>query len=95
MITRIKGLVLISFLSGNLLYSQKNESSIGTTNDKVKAENHIYFGDIHNHCNLTYGHGDMRDAFDAAKQQLDFLSVTPHAMWPDMPGKDEIGRAHV
>jgi hypothetical protein len=54
-----------------------------------KAERHIYFGDIHNHCNLTYGHGDMRDAFEAAKQQLDFLSLTPHAMWPGMPGKDD------
>ena len=28
----------------------------------------IYWGDIHNHCNLTYGHGDMRDAFEAARQ---------------------------
>ena len=22
----------------------------------------IFFGDIHNHCNLTYGHGDMKSA---------------------------------
>lgn len=49
----------------------------------------IYFGDIHNHCNLTYGHGDMREAFEAAKQQLDFVSVTPHAAWPDIPGRDD------
>jgi hypothetical protein len=48
---------------------------------------HRYWGDLHNHCNITYGHGDMRDAFEAAKQQLDFVSVTPHAMWPDIPGK--------
>ena len=26
----------------------------------------------------------MRDAFEAAKGQLDFVSVTPHAMWPDI-----------
>lgn len=44
----------------------------------------IYWGDLHNHCNITYGHGDMRDAFEAAKEQLDFVSVTPHAMWPDI-----------
>ena len=43
-----------------------------------------YWGDLHNHCNITYGHGDMRDAFEAAKEQLDFVSVTPHAMWPDI-----------
>lgn len=50
---------------------------------------HRYWGDLHNHCNITYGHGDMRDAFEAAKQQLDFVSVTPHAMWPDIPGKND------
>ncbi|RNC66415.1 Tat pathway signal sequence [Proteiniphilum sp. X52] len=49
----------------------------------------LYWGDIHNHCNLTYGHGDMRDAFEAAKQQLDFVSITPHAMWGDIPGRDD------
>ncbi len=48
-----------------------------------------FWGDLHNHCNITYGHGDMRDAFEAAKQQLDFVSVTPHAMWPDIPGKND------
>lgn len=49
----------------------------------------MFWGDLHNHCNITYGHGDMRDAFEAAKTQLDFVSVTPHAMWPDIPGKDD------
>lgn len=48
-----------------------------------------FWGDLHNHCNITYGHGDMRDAFEAAKQQLDFVSVTPHAMWPDIPGEND------
>ena len=44
------------------------------------ASNLKYFwGDLHNHCNITYGHGDMRSAFEAAKEQLDFVSVTPHA----------------
>ena len=28
----------------------------------------MYWGDLHNHCNITYGHGDMRDAL---KQQKD------------------------
>ena len=49
----------------------------------------MFWGDLHNHCNITYGHGDMRDAFEAAKGQLDFVSVTPHAMWPDIPGADD------
>jgi len=49
----------------------------------------MYWGDLHNHFNITYGHGDMRSAFEAAKTQLDFVSVTPHAMWPDIPGRDD------
>lgn len=49
----------------------------------------MYWGDLHNHCNLTYGHGDMRLAFEAAKGQLDFVAITPHAMWPDIPGKND------
>ena len=50
----------------------------------------LYWGDIHNHCNLTYGHGDMKDAFEAAREQLDFVSVTPHAMWEDIPGRNDM-----
>ena len=75
--------------SGSLLniptVKSKDEKKISSSNDDLK----IYWGDIHNHCNLTYGHGDMRDAFEAAKEQLDFVSVTPHAMWPDIPGADD------
>ena len=46
----------------------------------------MFIGDVHNHCNVTYGHGDLSDALAAAGQQLDFASVTPHALWPDIPG---------
>lgn len=54
-----------------------------------KSDYKVYWGDLHNHCNITYGHGDMKDAFEAAKGQLDFVSVTPHAMWPDIPGAND------
>lgn len=43
------------------------------------------FGDIHNHCALSYGHGRLEDALERASLQLDFVSVTGHADWPDMP----------
>ncbi|WP_345900150.1 hypothetical protein, partial [Martelella sp. UBA3392] len=43
------------------------------------------FGDIHNHCALSYGHGRLEDALARAALQLDFVSVTGHAAWPDMP----------
>ena len=33
----------------------------------------MYWGDLHNHCNLTYGHGDMRDAFELFPRVLEVL----------------------
>lgn len=47
----------------------------------------IYYGDIHNHCGISYGHGPLKDALANARQQLDFCSVTGHAHWPDMPSE--------
>jgi hypothetical protein len=46
------------------------------------------FGDIHNHCDLSYGHGSFSDALARAALQLDFVSITGHAHWPDMPVDD-------
>jgi len=54
----------------------------------------IYWGDIHNHCNISYGHGRLEDALARAGQQLDFCSVTGHAFWHDMPeGKSGLAEA--
>ncbi len=49
--------------------------------DGLKA----YYGDLHNHCDISYGHGSLEAAFHNAREQLDFCSVTGHALWPDMP----------
>jgi hypothetical protein len=46
---------------------------------------HVYFGDLHSHCNISYGHGDLEEAYANARLQLDFASVTGHADWPDPP----------
>lgn len=78
-------LAIVTFLSACSEKKVEPAAEAALANDSMN----IYFGDIHNHCNLTYGHGDMRDAFEAARQQLDFVSVTPHAAWPDIPGKDD------
>ena len=43
------------------------------------------FGDIHNHCGISYGHGSLEDALSNAREQLDFVSITGHGHWPDMP----------
>ncbi|TLM86266.1 DUF3604 domain-containing protein [Pseudarthrobacter sp. NamE2] len=44
-----------------------------------------YAGDIHNHCDISYGHGSIEEAYVNARLQLDFASVTGHASWHDMP----------
>lgn len=44
-----------------------------------------YYGDLHNHCALSYGHGSLETALSQAKRQLDVVSITGHAWWPDMP----------
>ncbi|WP_231754918.1 DUF3604 domain-containing protein [Pseudarthrobacter sp. GA104] len=44
-----------------------------------------FAGDIHNHCDISYGHGSLEDAYRNARLQLDFGSVTGHANWHDMP----------
>jgi hypothetical protein len=48
-----------------------------------------YYGDIHNHCAVGYGHGSFGDALYNAQLQLDFAAVTVHAHWGDMPAADE------
>lgn len=50
----------------------------------------IFWGDIHNHCNITYGYGSIENALINAKTQLDFCAVTGHAMWPDMKRLEEL-----
>ena len=52
------------------------------------------FGDIHNHCDLSYGHGRFEAALARAALQLDFVSITGHAHWPDMP-VDDPAVAHI
>lgn len=45
----------------------------------------LYWGDLHSHCDISYGFGTPEMALACAKQQLDFCSITGHAFWPDMP----------
>ena len=79
------GMAASGSLLGSCVPGSKEAKKIMPTKSPYK----MFWGDLHNHWNLTYGHGDMRDAFEAAKTQLDFVSVTPHAMWPDIPGAND------
>ena len=49
----------------------------------------LLYGDMHNHCGISYGHGSLDDALSNAREQLDFVSITGHAHWPDMPAPNE------
>lgn len=49
----------------------------------------LYWGDLHNHCGISYGFGSLKNALEAAKVHLDFCCVTGHAMWPDMYERNE------
>ena len=44
----------------------------------------IFFGDVHNHCAISYGFGSLDQALEIARSHLDFVAVTGHALWPDM-----------
>jgi hypothetical protein len=48
-----------------------------------------YWGDLHNHCGITYGYGSQKNALLRAAAQLDFCAVTGHAMWPDIYARNE------
>lgn len=50
----------------------------------MKENYESVFGDIHNHCNISYGHGNLDHALENAALRLDFVSITGHADWPDM-----------
>lgn len=43
-----------------------------------------YWGDLHNHCGITYGFGSLENALRIAAGHLDFCGITGHAMWPDI-----------
>jgi len=51
---------------------------------------HLYWGDLHCHCGISYGRGTLENAFKAAQEnRLDFCSVVGHSSWHDTPRDDE------
>lgn len=48
----------------------------------------VYWGDLHNHCAITYGFGSLENALKTARSHLDFCSVTGHGMWHDIYDDD-------
>ncbi len=49
----------------------------------------LYWGDLHNHCGISYGFGSLENALKQAESHLDFCCITGHAMWPDIYKRNE------
>jgi hypothetical protein len=45
----------------------------------------LYYGDLHTHCNVGIAYGTAEEAFQNARTQLDFSTVTAQTSWADMP----------
>lgn len=66
-------------------------------NKQSKEENsllqkQIFWGDIHNHCNVGYAKGSLERAYDIAQSHLDFYCFTPHTQWHDQPDNSSLQR---
>jgi hypothetical protein len=59
--------------------------------DEFEKKN-IYWGDIHNHCNIGYARGSLERAYDIAQSHLDFYCFTPHSQWHDKPASSNFDR---
>ncbi len=53
--------------------------------DTILTEKTLYWGDLHNHCDVGYAKGSLERAYDIAQSHLDFYCFTPHSQWHDQP----------
>ncbi len=63
-----------------------------TQNEYEFEQKNIYWGDIHNHCNIGYAQGSLERAYDIAQSHLDFYCFTPHSQWHDKPESSNFNR---
>ena len=77
-------LLAISFQIHAVHASERSPIVRNLFDRKIDDQYNVYWGDLHNHSALTYGHGSFGNALENAAQQLDFFTVTPHGLWPDI-----------
>lgn len=53
--------------------------------ENIFSDKQIYWGDLHNHCDVGYAKGSLERAYDIAQSHLDFYCFTPHSQWHDQP----------
>lgn len=73
-----------SFLTSVAATAGAARASFGRPPEQARS---IYWGDLHCHSNLSYGEGDPETGLKAAREHLDFATITGHAAWPDMPNE--------
>ena len=57
----------------------------GSQKEYVLSDKNLYWGDLHNHCNVGYAKGSLERAYEIAQSHLDFFCFTPHTQWHDRP----------
>jgi hypothetical protein len=77
---------IMSIVQGYLvIYDESvNANGYGHLKERRITMN-LYWGDLHNHCGISYGYGSLDNALAAAREQLDFCAVIGHASWFDIP----------
>jgi hypothetical protein len=70
-------------LTASLLAGMQVESC--AEGDPDGAKHRLFWGDLHNHCEVGYGVGSLGRAIENARGHLDFFAFTGHAAWHDMP----------
>jgi hypothetical protein len=58
----------------------------------IPAEKKLFWGDLHNHCDVGYAKGSLGRAYDIAHSHLDFFCFTPHSQWHDQPDDKNLKR---
>lgn len=61
------------------------EAAAGTRDrGEDRAEENVYFGDLHCHNSVGYAKGSLERTFEIARAHLDFFAFTPHGWWHDI-----------
>ncbi|MDD4109079.1 MAG: DUF3604 domain-containing protein, partial [Prolixibacteraceae bacterium] len=60
-------------------------SAIQNSNQDIKTDKKLFWGDIHNHNSIGYARGSLERSYKIAESHLDFFCMTPQTQWPDMP----------
>ncbi len=58
--------------------------------EDIAPSKNIYWGDLHNHCDVGYARGSLDRAYDIARSHLDFYCFTPHSQWHDQPENSNV-----